>query len=303
MDEACRIGIEANRARWDEAAPLHAISDFYDLDGFRSGRDDLHPFELDELGTPVAGLDLVHLQCHLGTDTLSWARQGANVVGLDFSAPAIEAATALAADCGLPAEFVCADVYDAAAVLGRSFDVVYTGIGALNWLPDIVGWAEVAASLLRPGGVVYLVEIHPLVVGVVHDGRTIGEDLLDASYERWDDEGGTYAAPDENLANTVTYEKVHAVSEVGSALLGAGLTLELLHEHAVSKAPWPWCERGTDGLYRLPAGWPRYPLTYSLRARRPADGERALDEASAMRGSGWEGDLEEMRRGRKFTST
>jgi SAM-dependent methyltransferase len=146
-------GRAANRARWEEAVPHHVASDLYDLAGFRAGRDDLRPFELIELGA-VAGHDLVHLQCHLGTDTLSWARHGANVVGVDFAPAAVEAAAQLANDCGLPAEFVCADVYDAPAALdGRTFDVVYTGIGALGWLPDIAGWAQVVARLLRPGGV------------------------------------------------------------------------------------------------------------------------------------------------------
>src|ERR1700677_4501018 len=123
-------GRAANQARWDEAAPLHAASQLYDLTGSRAGRDDILPFELIELGS-VVGLDLVHLQCHLGTDTLSWARHGAHVVGLDFSAAAIDAATQLAIDCAIDAEFVCSDVYDAANALdGRSFDIVYTGIGA-----------------------------------------------------------------------------------------------------------------------------------------------------------------------------
>lgn len=267
MDDAWRQGIEANRARWDEAAPLHAAGEFYDLDGFRAGRDDLHAFEAVELGD-VTGLDLVHLQCHLGTDTLSWARHGARVVGLDFSETALEAARSLAAACALAAEFVCADVYDAPRVLRRTFDVVYTGIGALNWLPDLDRWADVVHALLRPGGVLYLVEIHPLVVGVVTDGRTLSQDILDAKFERWDEAGGTYAAPDAEMVHTETHERVHATSEVISALLGAGLSVELFHEHAESKAPWPWCEQGTDGLWRLPSGWPTYPLSYSLRARR-----------------------------------
>lgn len=266
MNEQWGQGIEANRSRWDEAAPLHAASEYYDLAGFRAGRDDLHPFELDELGD-VAGLDLVHLQCHIGTDTLSWARHGANVVGLDFSPTAMEIATVLAADCGLAAEFVCADVYDAPAALGHTFDLVYTGVGALNWLPDLGRWAAVVAALLRPGGALYLVEIHPVVGGVVNDGRTIELDTFAGAYQRWDEKGGTYAAPDAELANTVSYERAHALSEVVSAVLDAGLTLELLHEHATSKAPWPWLERGADGFYRLPAGWPSFPLSYSLRAR------------------------------------
>lgn len=270
VDDRAIEGRAANRARWDESAPLHASSALYDLDGFRAGRDDIRPFEHGEIG-PVAGRDLVHLQCHLGTDTLSWSRHGARVTGLDFSANAIGIARQLAADCGLEARFVCADVYDAVEALGGArFDIVYTGIGALCWLSDVHRWAEVVAELLRPGGVLYLVEIHPIVNGVVGDGRTISQDIIGAGYERWEQKGGTYAVPGAEMDNTVTYERAHALSEVVTAVLDAGLTLELLHEQTCTNAPWPWAELGDDGLYRLPAGWPRFPLTYSLRARRPA---------------------------------
>jgi 2-polyprenyl-3-methyl-5-hydroxy-6-metoxy-1,4-benzoquinol methylase len=263
-----RVGRIANRARWDEAAPLHARSALYDLDGFRGGRDDIRPFEHDELG-PVSGLELLHLQCHLGTDTLSWARHGARVSGLDFSSNSVQIARGLAVDCGLDGEFWCADVYDAVdAVEGRTFDVVYTGIGALGWLPDLGRWARVVAALLRPGGVLYLVEIHPLVIGVVGDGRTLTQDVFDASFTAWDEKGGTYAAPDAMLKHNVSYERVHTISEVITAVLDAGLTLELFHEQSYTNAPWPWAERGDDGYYRLPDGWPRFPLTYSLKARK-----------------------------------
>lgn len=250
--------------------PLHAASDLYDLAGFVAGRDDLRPFELLELGA-VVGLDLLHLQCHLGTDTLSWARHGANVVGVDFAPAAVEVAAQLARDCGLHAEFVCADVYDSPEALGgRAFDIVYTGIGALGWLPDISRWAQVVAKLLRPGGVLYFVEIHPIVVGVVGDGRTLSQDIFEADYVRWDEPGGTYAAPDATFTNTASFERVHALSDVFSAVLDAGLNIELFHEQSYTNAPWPWTIRGDDGYHRLPKGWPKYPLTYSLRARRSA---------------------------------
>jgi SAM-dependent methyltransferase len=218
----------------------------------------------------VDGADLLHLQCHLGTDTLSWVRHGARVVGLDFSSEAVAQARQLADDSGLPGEFVCADVYDAPeALAGRTFDVVYTGIGALGWLPELDMWADIVCKLLRPGGVLYLVEIHPIVLGVIGDGRTLTYDVFESRYTRWDEKGGTYAAPDAILSSTVTYERVHSVSEVVTAVLGAGLTLELLHEQSYTNAPWPWTLKGRDGFYRLPEQWPKYPLTYSLRARQP----------------------------------
>jgi 2-polyprenyl-3-methyl-5-hydroxy-6-metoxy-1,4-benzoquinol methylase len=258
----------ANRAMWDESAVLHERSSFYDLARFREGRDHLRPWEPAEVGD-VADLELLHLQCHLGTDTLSWARRGARVVGLDFSSRAVDVARRLARDCGLEAEFVCADVYDAPAALGgRTFDVVYTGIGAVNWLPDIDRWARTVAALTAPGGILYLLEIHPLVQALADDGRTIAHDMLAAGPQRWDEAGGTYACPDAALSNTVSYERNHAVGEVATALLSSGLRIEALHEHDATNSPRPWLVKGPDGLYRLPEGWPRYPLLYSLRARR-----------------------------------
>jgi SAM-dependent methyltransferase len=190
-------------------------------------------------------------------------------VGVDFAPAAVEAATQLAKDCELPAEFICADVYDAVEALGgRVFDIVYTGIGALGWLPDIDRWAKVVTASLRTGGVLYLVEIHPIVVGVFGDGRTIEQDIFEANYLRWDEPGGTYAAPQAEFTHTASYETVHAISEVITAILDAGLSLELFHEQSYTNAPWPWTVKGDDGYYRLPGGWPKFPLTYSLRARR-----------------------------------
>ena len=259
----------ANLAWWQEAAILHADSQFYDLAGFRSGRDPMRPFEVEELGD-VAGLELLHLQCHVGTDTLAWARRGATVVGLDFSSNAIDVATRLAHDCDLDAEFVRADVYDAAAALGdRHFDIVYTGVGALNWLPDLGGWAEVVADLLRPGGALYISEIHPMVFGMADDGRTLARSILDGDYEALDNPGGTYAVPNAELAGTVTYERIYAISEVFTAVRRAGLDVELLREHTYTNAPWPWAVRGDDGFYRVSVDAPAYPLAYTLLARKP----------------------------------
>jgi 2-polyprenyl-3-methyl-5-hydroxy-6-metoxy-1,4-benzoquinol methylase len=262
-------GSAANLAWWQEAASLHAGSEFYDLEGLRSGRDGMRPHEVVEIGE-VSGRDLVHLQCHIGTDTLSWARRGARTVGLDFSSNAIEVAGRLAAGCGLDIEFVRADVYDAPEALGhRRFDIVYTGIGALNWLADLPGWAQVVERLLRPGGTLYLSEIHPLVLGLSEDGRLLARDILHAGYQVNTTPGGTYAVPDAEMVNRVTFERVHGIGDVLTAVLDAGLSVEHFGEQHYTNAPWPWTVRGDDGFFRLPDGWPRYPLTYSLRARRP----------------------------------
>ena len=260
----------ANRRHWDGVSAQHAAGDFYDLAGFRAGRDDLRPFEDAELG-PVAGLDVVHLQCHLGTDTLSLARRGARVVGLDVSGASIEAARELARSmgpAGAGAEFVRADVEDAVTALdGRTFDVVYTGIGALCWLPDLDRWAAVVSQLLRPGGILYLVEIPTLVHAVWDDGRTLTGDIVGSRATR-DTYDTSYAGAAVPADGQVTYSRNWTVPEVATAVAGAGLRLELLAEHDVTDAPLPWMERGPDRLFRFPAGWPRFPVTYSLRARK-----------------------------------
>lgn len=263
--------VRVNRELWDEMAAVHVSTELYDLPGLVGGRDPLRPWEDEELG-PVAGLDLVHLQCHIGTDTIGWARRGANVVGLDFSAEAIRIARDLSDRCRVDVEWIQSDAYDAVCALGgRAFDVVYTGIGALGWLPDLTRWADVVRSLLRPGGVLYLVELHPMWVALIEDGRTICQPAIDAPFTRWDEEGRTsYAEPNHRLVHTSSFERLHSVSDLLSAVLSAGLVIELFHEYDVTPAPAPWLERGEDGLYRFPAGRPRFPLTYSLRARLPA---------------------------------
>ncbi|MDQ3636616.1 MAG: class I SAM-dependent methyltransferase, partial [Actinomycetota bacterium] len=169
---------ETNKASWDERVPIHVGGEFYGVEGFRAGEEHLRPFELEEMGD-VSGKELLHLQCHFGKDTLSWARHGARVTGLDFSAPAVEAAGKLAAEIGIEAEFVRSDVYEANEALGgRTFDVVYTGLGALNWLPDITRWAGVVAGLVRPGGFLYLAEFHPFANVFGDDDLTVEHDYF-----------------------------------------------------------------------------------------------------------------------------
>ena len=155
----------ANRANWDDRVPIHWDSPVYDLAGFIADSGRLSPevaFDAPYVGE-VAGKRLLHLQCHLGNDTLSWARLGAEVTGLDFSAPAIAAARRLSAESGIPGRFVVAEFYDAPQVLAETFDVVYTGVGALNWLPDIARWGRVVAGFVAPGGLFYLREGHPML--------------------------------------------------------------------------------------------------------------------------------------------
>jgi SAM-dependent methyltransferase len=260
----------SNREWWDARAPVHAASEFYGLDAFLedAGATTLRPFERAEVGD-VAGRTLVHPQCHFGMDTLSWARLGAEVVGIDLSPAAVAAATGAASRAGLDARFLVSNVYDAvAAVDGRTFDIVYTGLGALNWLPDVGRWARVMAALAAPGGILYLAEFHPLTA-------IFSDDDLTVAYPYFHDgplvfeEAGTYADPGATIAATPTYEWTHGLGEVLSAVLDAGFTVELFHEHDYTLFQrWPFLEKAGRDTYRLPPDVPSLPLMYSLRARK-----------------------------------
>jgi SAM-dependent methyltransferase len=254
---------------------VHLASGFYDLEGWRRGATSLKPIELEEVGE-VQGLDLLHLQCHFGQDTLSWARRGARVTGLDFSDEAIAAARGLAAEAALPARFVCADVYSAAAAVGAQFDIVFTSYGVLGWLPDLVPWAREVAACLRPGGRLHLVEFHPF--------RWVFDDELERVIYPWDSHGAsirteetrTYADADTEL-HLVEVGWNHGIGTVVSALLGAGLVLDALREHDWSPyAIFAGCQEVAPGRYRTP----RLPgAPSSTRSWRIAPRERGAARA------------------------
>ncbi|MHA6803969.1 class I SAM-dependent methyltransferase [Salinifilum ghardaiensis] len=264
--------IRTNRHHWDERAPINAASSFYDLDGFRAGAEDLDQFQLDELGD-VTDLDVAHLQCHIGLDALSWARRGARVVGLDFSAPATHVATGLAADLGLGhrARFVTADVDAAVDVLGAgAFDVVYTGNGALMWLPDIERWARTAAGLLRPGGRLYLAEFHPLTDVLDDDrGATVTRDYFLRGARTYDSPGSYADWRAETAHNTAT-EWHHTLGDVISAVAGAGLRIEFFHEHGTIPFQRYAALVAEGARFRYPERSARLPLMYSLAAAKTA---------------------------------
>ena len=268
----------SNRAWWDARAPVHAASEFYGLEAFVAdpGATTLRPFEVEEVGD-VAGQALVHPQCHFGMDTLSWARRGAEVVGIDLSPAAVDAATGAADRAGLDARFVVGNVYDAVeAVEGRRFDVVYTGLGALNWLPDLPRWAAIVAELLEPGGFLYLSEFHPFTWVFADETLEVEYGYFhDPTGESFDEgEQGSYADLNAPTRNNATREWAHSLSDVIGAVIGAGLRLELLHEHDYTLFPrFKHLELDTEFLtagvvYRQPEGTRRLPLMYSLRARR-----------------------------------
>ncbi|MGW1953200.1 class I SAM-dependent methyltransferase [Streptomyces sp. NPDC001920] len=272
-DEHARM-MSANQANWDARTPVHLASRFYGLD------EDLDPgrwfasFEWDDLGE-LAGRDVLHLQCHLGTETIAFAQRGARAVGLDFSAASVAAARGIAEKAGLDVGYVQADVYDAVQALGgRQFDVVYTGKGALCYLPDLERWAGVVARLLRPGGRLYVVEFHPLLNSLgPKPAPGEGPELL----LRHDYLGGrgavhrdathTYTDGPAVEGATDSFEWMHGTGEVVNALVSAGLTIRRLTESDELPWPrWPQMVRRPSGWWRLPE--PRIPLLYALLATR-----------------------------------
>ncbi|MCF6470662.1 class I SAM-dependent methyltransferase [Nonomuraea sp. MG754425] len=267
MNDYLRI----NQANWNARVPIHVASDFYDVAGFQAGRCSLRAFELEEVGD-VAGRSLAHLQCHFGLDTLSWARLGAEVTGLDFSGAAVEQAGAIAADCGIPARFVAADVYDAPEALGGTYDIVYTGLGALVWLPDLDRWARTVAALLNPGGFLYLAEFHPFA-DLLDDetGTRVVHDYFDRDPQVWT-LPYTYTGGDV-LEHQTSVEFRHGLGDIVTAIAAAGLRVEFLHEHdhTLFRRFDTMTDEEERGTYRMPAGQPRRPLMFSLRASAGQD--------------------------------
>jgi SAM-dependent methyltransferase len=270
-----------NRGRWDERAPAHAASADYGVARFAEDPaflSDVVRFDRPRLGD-VSGLRGVHLQCHIGTDTISLARLGATMTGLDFSGAALAEARRLAARVGAGVEFVEADVYDAVTVLGGSqFDLVFTGIGALCWLPSIRRWAGVVAGLLRPGGRLFLRETHPMLASL-GDTRPDGLLVVDSPYFERDDpciweEGGSYVQTDVVFTQNVAHQWNHGLGEVVTALMDAGMGLTGLAEH--DSAPWEalpgQMERTDRGEWRLADRPWRLPCTYTLQAVKHAQG-------------------------------
>jgi 2-polyprenyl-3-methyl-5-hydroxy-6-metoxy-1,4-benzoquinol methylase len=222
----------------------------------------------------LRGRRVIHLQCHIGVDALSLARLGAEVTGLDFSPTAIEAARELCARADVPARFVVSDVYEAPVALdGHTFDVVYTGVGALCWLPDIVGWARVVAALLAPGGQLFVRELHP-VLFTLDDERT--DDLLVVRYPYFNTaepqfvtSSNSYEDPSVQLEAPQRYVWNHGLGEVVTALIDAGMRITKLVEHDESE--WmalPSMVPTSGGRYALPPDRERIPLMYTLIAEK-----------------------------------
>ncbi|WP_368499070.1 class I SAM-dependent methyltransferase [Herbiconiux sp. A18JL235] len=272
--------LAANRANWDDRATVHSTRTGlgYGVQRFVDDRaliSQVVEFDRERLGD-IVGLRTVHLQCHIGTDTLSLARLGAQVTGLDFSPTAIAEARRLVAETGDTVEFVESDVASALSALAPgSFDLVYTGIGALCWLPSVAEWAGVVAGLLKPGGRLFVREGHPILWAM---DESLDDDLHlrypyweHATPLEWDDDA-SYVPTDRPLTATKTYEWNHGLGEIVTALLDAGLVLTMLVEH--DSVPWEalpgqMVER-PDGEHALGERAGVVPLSYTLQAVKPS---------------------------------
>ena len=266
---------EANRALWDERVAVHLAPGGYDVESLRAGRAKLNAIEERELG-PVKGLRVLHLQCHFGRDSLILAQRGAaEVVGLDFSKPAVDTANKLAAEMNLPARFVHADLYDAPEAIPEpaSFDLVFTTWGTIGWLPDVRGWAKIVAHFLKPGGVLYLADGHPAALVLddsvpFPDGRP---GFFAPYFEREPvvcQATTDYVNETAKLVNTTEYSWMHPLGETVTGLIENGMRLDWLHEHpTVTWRMFKSLVKIADGTYSWPDK-PWLPLAFSLKATR-----------------------------------
>jgi len=270
----------ANLEHWNAWTEIHEGSAFYDVQGFLAGRQTLLPIELEELGPDVReGTTLLHLQCHFGLDTLSWARLGARATGVDFSDKAIALANRLAREVGLDeaCRFVQSDLYDLPAHLDERFDVVFTSWGVLMWLPDLTAWGQLIARYLRPGGVFYIVDFHPFVL-TLDDERTdlvVGYPYLARDEPLAFESDSSYAAPEVKTAPHASYEWSHGLGEIVSALTSAGLRLDYLHEFPYCTGlVFPFLEQGDDGWLRVRGHRDDFPLSFSIKAHAGSHEDR-----------------------------
>lgn len=252
---------EKNRTAWNEMTDVHFKHPDYKVKEFLEDRSTLKSIELTEVGD-VHGKKLLHLMCQFGLDTLSWARRGAIVTGVDISDKSIERANELKEKAGLPAEFVRSDVLDLAGKIGNRFDVVFQSYGTHCWISDIDQWAQVIAHYLRPGGIFYIIDDHPIIQIYQVENGSYFDTLPEYSSGQQDYCDRSYILKNELV------EWQHTLSSIVNTLIKAGLTIELVNEF--DKGYYPihedWYEK--DGYWYPPGGPPPYPLMFSIRARR-----------------------------------
>jgi SAM-dependent methyltransferase len=258
---------EGNRKHWDELAEVHARS--YNCEPLLKGGHVLDEVQVREVGD-VKGKSLLHLQCHIGTDTLSWARLGARVTGVDISPASLRAARALAGRAGLSGRFIESSLYDLEEKLDEKFDVVYTSVGVLCWLSDLEEWGRLIKGYLKPGGVFYIMESHPFLYVFDDDADEL---RVRYGYFHEDDPNeweGDYPDYDDGdyMVQSPSWEWQWSMGDIVNSLIKSGLRLEFLHEHTTM--PWkalPCMVQSGEGRWKLPEGIDVLPLMFSIRAR------------------------------------
>lgn len=256
----------ANRNLWDLWTRIHIQSDFYSMDNFRRGRLSLTSLEQEEIGD-VYGKRLLHLQCHFGQDTLSWARLGAHVTGVDFSEDAIRQANAIASELKIPAQFVCADLESASVDLGESFDIIYTSFGVLSWLSDLTQWGKFIEAHLAPNGFFYILEFHPVLGMLDEEGKWLEysyfhDEIPIETEETISYTGGQHSA-------LPCYQWSHSLSDVLNTLIQSGLKIEFIHEFPYCLHNcYPFLTEASPGKYMV-KNYPNIlPLMFSIKACR-----------------------------------
>lgn len=267
MDDYKKTNLEL----WEQYVDVNSKAESYHMDRFMKGGILLHDLEREEVGD-VKGKSLLHLQCHFGRDTLSWARLGAKVTGMDFSPKGIELARGLAKQFDIPANFICCDLYSLPQHLDEQFDVVFTSYGILCWLPDIPRWAQIVASYVKPGGIFYIAEFHPF--GKIFDEEKPGYSIRYPYFQKepfreWAET--SYADAITKIKPVETFEWNYQLGEVVTSLIQAGLQIEFLHEQPYTVDPFlvDLVDRDeqTSTFREDPAP---FPLMFSIRAKKPA---------------------------------
>lgn len=270
---------EINRLWWDERVAPHVDAPSYNTGRILERTPNTMALERAELGD-VSGKSLLHMQCHFGLDTLSWALYGADVTGLDFSSEAVKAAQDIATKAGIEARFIETNILEADKILDERFDVVFTSWGVLGWLPDHERWAEVAAHFVKPGGTFYIAEIHPVTWMFDDEDETripTDKPVYHGLYDYFNTpqpieitDEGSYAVASQSFSHSHTHEWAFDLGRIISLLIKAGLQIEFVHEHPFACfQAWPCMVEGADGNWTLPKGWPNMPLSFSIRATKP----------------------------------
>lgn len=266
--------MEINRRYWDSLVDGHFGSEFYRVNEFLEGENSLDDLEVSVVGS-VEGKTLLHLQCHFGISSLSWVRLGAEVTGSDFSSKAIKAAKHLSKLSGITADFIKSNVYDLSANVKRQFEIVFTSYGVLCWLPDLRAWARQICDRIEPGGRFYMVEFHPDLQAdalATEYSINIGRSDLQPDPVLFEADGsGSYATPHLEAVYP-HYEWPHQMSEVISSLEETGLRIVDFQEYSYGTQAgfFGFLDQGEDGLWRLPFHKPKMPITFSIKAERPA---------------------------------